>query len=96
LAVLSDEKGPYVGFYKNDTLQLRLNETSTDTTHTFVDQARQTVLIKYGGAGYIKYYVVNTGSSTTLSISEVLNPYSEQADTIRSYYERTSKSLYPY
>lgn len=96
LALLSDDKGAYVGFYKNDTLQLRLNETPTDTTHTFVDPTRKTVLVKYGGAGFIKYYIIDTGNSSTIASSEVLNPYSDQADTIRNYYERTSKSLYPY
>lgn len=95
LAVATDNGKNYVGFYRNDTLQRRINETPTDTTHTFVDVDRQTVLIKYGGAGFIKYQVGNT-EQDMLTISEVLNPYSLQADMVHSLYQRTSKALYPY
>ncbi len=96
LAVLTDNIGRYAAFYKNDTLQHRLNETTKDTNHTFIDVNRQTVLIKYGGAGFIKYLVTNTGNSTMITASEVLNPYNIQADTVHSLYKRTSKALYPY
>ncbi len=96
LAVLSDNKGAYVGFYKNDTLQHRVNETPTDTTHTFTDEVRNTVLIKYRGDGFIKYYIPTGTNGETITVSELLNPYTSSADTIRSVYKRVNKSLYPY
>lgn len=96
LAVLTDNQGAYVGFYKNDTLQRRIYETSRDTAHTFTDDARNTVLIKYKGDGFIKYYITTNTNGETITISELLNPYSLSADTTRSVYRRTSKSLYPY
>ena len=96
MTVLSDKQGAYVGFYKNDTLQRRVDETSTDTAHTFTDDVRNTVLIKYKGDGFIKYYIPTGTNSETLTVSELLNPYSLSADTTRSVYRRTSKTLYPY
>ncbi|GAB3899210.1 hypothetical protein [Spirosoma agri] len=93
----TDEQGIYVGFYKNDTLQRRVYETSRDTTHTFVDHGRNTVLIKYGGAGFIKYYVATGTNNETITVSELLNPYTLPADTIRSVYRSVgNKPLYPY
>jgi hypothetical protein len=96
LAVLSDNQGAYVGFYKNDTLQRRINETVTDTAHTFIDDVRNTVLIKYRGAGFLKYYVPTGTNGETLTVSELLNPYTSSADTIHTLYKRTNKILYPY
>lgn len=96
LAVLSDDQGAYIAFYRNDSLQRRANETSRDTSHTIVDDKRKTVLIKYGGAGYIMYRVGQTGKSTVLTVSEFLNPYTPQADTVHSTYRAVTKRLYPY
>ena len=96
LAVSTDNQGAYVGFYKNDTLQRRIYETATDTAHTFTDNVQNTVLIKYRGAGFIKYFVVFNGNDVTVTISELLNPYTSQSDTVRSVYRRNNKQLYPY
>lgn len=97
MAVLSDNASiPYVAFYRNDTLQHRLNETSRDTNHTFIDTERSTVLIQYGGAGFLKYYIATNTNGETLTISELLNPYTSLADTVRSVYKRVNKPLYPY
>lgn len=96
LTVLSDEQGAYVGFYKNDSLQRRVNETSTDTAHTFTDEGAKTVLIQYKSAGFMKYYLSSSTNGETLTVSELLNPYSLSADTIRNEYRRVGKILYPY
>jgi hypothetical protein len=96
LSIGTDETGNVVAFFKNDLIQRRLYETKTDTNHVFVDEVRQTVLIQYGKSGYIKYLIVNGQNSTTLTVSEVLNPYTLQADTIQHVYQKSSKKLFPY
>ena len=93
VAVTSDNAGAYIAFYRNDTLQRRENETSTDTAHTFVDDTRRTVTVKYGGAGFIKYTLIV--DNTTLTISEFL-PNSYTPDTVKNVYKKANPVLYPY
>lgn len=100
LEINSDDQGAYIAFYRNDTLQRRINESSSDTAHTFVNASRSSVLIKYGGAGYINYVVVVGSDKATISltVSELMNPYSAVADTVKSVYKNvgTRLVLYPY
>lgn len=93
LAVSTDKDGAYVAFYRNDTLQRRQNETRTDTSHTFVDEVRQTVLIKYGAAGFLKYTIVP--GSNTITVSDFL-PNSYSSDTVKNVYKKANPTLYPY
>jgi hypothetical protein len=88
--------GNVVTFFRNDSVQRRLYETQTDINHVSVDIDRQSVIIQYGQLGYIKYIVPNGQSSTTLFVSEVLNPYSIQADTVQHLYQKSTKKLYPF
>lgn len=95
MAVLGDNAGPYIAFYRNDTLRRRENETGRDTTHTFVDEDKRTVLIKYGGAGYIKYTISKGNNNSTITISEFLpSPYA--LDSVRMMYKNAPLDLYPY
>lgn len=97
LQLSSDLKGTYIAYYRNDTLQYRFEESSKDTLHTFIDITRNTVTIKYKVAGFIKYSNINLdGAVSSMTVSEPLNPYSIQADTIHSVYKSTNKDLYPY
>ncbi len=93
LAVGTDKDGAYVAFYRNDTLQRRQNETRTDTSHTFVDEVRQTVLIKYGAAGFLKYTIVP--GSNMITVSDFL-PNSYSSDTVKNVYKKANPTLYPY
>lgn len=95
LAVLGDNVGPYIAFYRNDTLRRRENETRRDTTHLFVDENKRTVIIKYGGAGYIKYTISSGNNNSTITISEFLpSPYA--LDSVRMMYKNAPLDLYPY
>lgn len=95
LSVGTDNDGAYVAFYHNDTLRRRQNETSRDTAHTFVDESKRTVLIKYGNAGYLKYTIGQSNDGSTMTVSEFLpGPYA--LDSVKNIYKRVNLTLYPY
>ena len=96
--VLGNDGRPFVGFYRNDSLQRRENETNRDSVHIFPDEASQTVLIKYGGVGYLHCFLyIDAKQTETLTTSTFLNPYSEKTDTVQHVYVRGKyRRLYPY
>jgi hypothetical protein len=99
LSVATDNQGAYIAFYRNDTLQKRVNETNTNTPHTFVDQSKNSVSIGYGEDGFVNYELVPvSNNSHNLIISDLLKPYSASADTVKSEYKKAVPipNLYPY
>jgi hypothetical protein len=96
LSIGTDQKGNVVAFFRNDSIQRLLYESQADLDHISADINKQSLIIQYGQAGSIRYIVPNGQSSTTLFVSEVLNPYTTQADTIQHLYQKSSKRLYPF
>jgi hypothetical protein len=96
LSIGTDQMGNVVTFFRNDSVQRQLYETHTSIDHMSGDIDKQSVIIQYGQSGSIKYIVPNGENSITLFVSEVLNPYTVQADTIQHLYQKSSKRLYPF
>jgi len=74
----------YIAFYKNDSLYLKLLESRNFGDE---DLGKLTILKQYGSQ-YMKYYLnKNTGNGPLeMQTSELMNTYSEKADTVRHYY----------
>ena len=106
LLVLRDNQRAFVSFYRNDTLQLQVNEAFADSAQLVEDKTAATVLVKYimpdvgyrNKSTYLKYRINLNANPVTLIVSEFLNPYTEKADTVHTYYEavRYRPPLYPY
>jgi hypothetical protein len=81
----NDGNFDFVAFYRNDELKRKLVETRGAGQ---TDNKANTVLLKYGNDGYIKYYLKFSQDHVVEQIetSDLLPVYSEQADSVRHFY----------
>jgi hypothetical protein len=88
ITIGSDSKGGYIAYYRNDTLHHLADLSVSYPIES--DRKANSVLYKLY-SGYIKIYLTFGAFNQieSISTSNIMPTYSEQADTIRSYYVPT-------
>lgn len=72
-----------ISFYKNDTLTLRAYTVDIDSAFIGDFLSTSTLVRFRSPAGYLRYQVLENEQVT---LSNFLNPYTKEADTVRHYY----------